>query len=205
MAKITKDQWLLIERRHLVDGESINSLAKEYGVNESSIRRKLYPKNAESKKVANSLLELANEKFNIEKQSRKNAEKIAELPIQKQLIVTDIYQQLSNISRLTASVAESEANNAQKLSAVKSVQILNLDPEQPDPTIVAMVKVLGETVNDSLKPALNLLAANKDRIKQQDEQREIEASLIQEIQLVPLVSDETASWTPSKADSSIYR
>lgn len=183
----------MIERRHLVDGESINSLAKEYGVNESSIRRKLYPKNAESKKVANSLLELANEKFNIEKQSRKNAEKIAELPIQKQLIVTDIYQQLSNISRLTASVAESEANNAQKLSAVKSVQILNLDPEQPDPTIVAMVKVLGETVNDSLKPALNLLAANKDRIKQQDEQREIEASLIQEIQLVPLVSDEAAS------------
>lgn len=169
MAKITKDQWLLIERRHLVDGESINSLAKEYGVNESSIRRKLYPKNAESKKVANSLLELANEKFNIEKQSRKNAEKIAELPIQKQLIVTDIYQQLSNISRLTASVAESEANNAQKLSAVKSVQILNLDPEQPDPTIVAMVKVLGETVNDSLKPALNLLAANKDRINKDDD------------------------------------
>ena len=169
MAKITKDQWLLIERRHLVDGESINSLAKEYGVNESSIRRKLYPKNAESKKVVNSLLELANEKFNIEKQSRKNAEKIAELPIQKQLIVTDIYQQLSNISRLTASVAESEANNAQKLSAVKSVQILNLDPEQPDPTIVAMVKVLGETVNDSLKPALNLLAANKDRINKDDD------------------------------------
>lgn len=193
MAKITKDQWLLIERRHLVDGESINSLAKEYGVNESSVRRKLYPKNAESKKVANSLLELANEKFNIEKQGRKNAEKIAELPIQKQLIVDDIYKQLSNISRLTASVAESEANNAQKLSAVKSVQILNLDPEQPDPSIVAMVKVLGETVNDSLKPALNLLAANKDRIKQADDQREAEAALIHEIELIPLLSDEATS------------
>ncbi|NIE67465.1 GIY-YIG nuclease family protein [Burkholderia sp. Ax-1719] len=37
---LTPEQWAQIERRHLVDGESLNSLATEFGVNESSLRRR---------------------------------------------------------------------------------------------------------------------------------------------------------------------
>lgn len=37
---LTPEQWAEVERRHLVGGESINSLAKVFGVNEATIRKK---------------------------------------------------------------------------------------------------------------------------------------------------------------------
>lgn len=45
---LTNEQWAEIERQHLVEGESINSLAKEFGANEGTIREKINPNKAGS-------------------------------------------------------------------------------------------------------------------------------------------------------------
>jgi len=37
-SKLTPQQWEDIKRRHIINGESVNSLAKEYGIDEGTIR-----------------------------------------------------------------------------------------------------------------------------------------------------------------------
>ena len=93
---LSQEQVVSIERRHFVGGESLNSLAKEFGVNESTLRRKIKPNKAEAQGAAKSLIQLATEKAAVDKAAKSIADEIAELPIARQQIVTDLSRMLSN-------------------------------------------------------------------------------------------------------------
>jgi transposase-like protein len=176
MAKITREQWLQIERRHLVDGESINSLAQEFGVNESSIRRKIKPKNTELPEGVKSLTDLAKEKVSIELLAKQNAEQIAELPYERRTIVEDLAKKLSKVSNHLLSAAEYGAMTAHRLSGMANMQLDKIDetelhdPESASFQIVKTVAGLTEVANKAAQTGINLLNANKEQIAKANEE-----------------------------------
>lgn len=167
---LTPDQWLEIERRHVVDGESINALAAEFGVNESSIRRKIKPNKAESPNRQNALQTLAQEKVRVDAESKRIAEQIAVLPYAKQEIVADLARKLTNISEHLGSAAEYSAASAHRLSLLASQQLDKVDEVDPLKSVneLQAVALLQKMANTSSEIGLNLLRATKD-IKPEDD------------------------------------
>lgn len=165
---LTPDQWIEIERRHVVDGESINSLASEFGVNESSVRRKIKPNKAESPNGKNTLAVIAREKVNADAESRRIADQIAELPYAKQQIVSDLARKLTNISHHLCGAAEFGAATAHRLAGIANGRVAQIDDAAPlDEAGVAELKgiaVLTRMANESSEIGINLLRANKETI-----------------------------------------
>lgn len=165
---LTPEQWAEVERRHLVDGESVNSLAKEFGVNEGTIRKKINPNNSEREKSGKPLRELALEKIHADKRVKDISEQIAALPIARQQIVTDLAQRLSNISGHLASAAEYGAATAHRLAGIAHMKAAEIDDAQPlDEESIKSLKgiaVLTRMANESSEIGLNLLRANKEAV-----------------------------------------
>jgi hypothetical protein len=165
-SSLTPEQWVEIERRHMVDGESINALAAEFGVNESSIRRKIKPNKAEQPNATKPLQVLAKEKVEADKAVRRIAEQIAELPVARQQIVSDLARKLSSISEHLASAAEYGAATAHRLAGIAHNKVSEINDATPlDPQGIETLKgiaVLTRMANESSEIGLNLLRANKD-------------------------------------------
>lgn len=163
---LTSDQWLEVERRHVVEGDSINSLAAEFGVNESSIRRKIKPNKAEAKSSANPLKELAKEKVRADAESRRIAEQIATLPYAKQEIVETLARKLTNISDHLGSAAEYSAASAHRLAALANQQLDAVDDVNPLKSVEQLqsVALLQKMSNGASEIPLGLLRANKEHI-----------------------------------------
>jgi len=167
-SSLTDDQWIEVERRHIVDGESINSLSKTYGINESSIRRKIKPNNAEGKTGGNPLKTLAFQKIAVDQKQKEIAEQIAELPIAKQMIVNDLARKLTNISDHLASAAEYGAINANRLSGLANAQLNTVNEESlmtgEGMIALKLVGALQDLANEASKVPLGLLNANKEQV-----------------------------------------
>jgi predicted DNA-binding protein YlxM (UPF0122 family) len=168
-SSLTADQWVEIERRHVVGGESMRTLAEEFGINESSLRRKIKPQNAAVKSRENPLIVIAKEKVRIDSESRHIAAQIAELPYAKQSIVSDLARKLTNTSEHLGSAAELGAASSHRLLFLANQQLDKLDDVDPTgPESMEFLKgiaALTRTANESSTISLNLLAANKDVIK----------------------------------------
>lgn len=168
-SSLTPEQWTEIERRHLVDGESINSLAAEFGVNESSIRRKIKPNKAELPNGEKPLQVLAQEKAASDEAARKIAEEIAQLPISRQTVVRDLAAKLTNISGHLASAAEYGAATAHRLAGIAHAQAQGIDDAQPlnDQSIGSLrgIAALTKLANEASEIGVNLLRANKEEIE----------------------------------------
>lgn len=169
-SSLSAEQWLEIERRHVVEGESINALAAEFGVNESSIRRKIKPNKAESPNGQNPLKVLAKEKVRVDAESKRIAEQIAELPYAKQQIVSDLARKLASISEHLGSAAEYSAASAHRLSLMANQQLEKVDEVDPLKNVVELqsVALLQKMANTSSEIGLNLLKANKDMAPEDD-------------------------------------
>jgi hypothetical protein len=142
--KLSETQWADVMRRYLVDGIGSRALAEEYGIPESTIRKRAKSAQyAQVETVANQLVSANNNLKNMEKNA--------------QVLVCALAQKLTNISNLTADVTEMEAKSAKQLSAIKAAQILDLDPQAIDRETLMNIKVLGDCVNDSLRPALSVM------------------------------------------------
>jgi transposase-like protein len=168
-SSLTPEQWVEVERRHLVGGESINSLAKEFGVDEAAIRRKIRPsksEKSEGKDKPKPLIALANEKVAAEKTLRNISEEIAELPIARQQIVNDLSKKLMNISSHLASAAEYGAATAHRLAGIANLKVSEIDDAKPlgEDSLVALKGIVALTrlANESSEIGLNLLRANRD-------------------------------------------
>lgn len=178
---LSPDQWIEIERRIVVDGESVYALAKEFGVNESTVRRKIKPNFADKTEVAQKhhadLRAIAIEKARIDKESRTISDKIAELPYAKQVIVHDLSRRLANISNSLASAAELGAATAHRLSALANSEVAKVDDAEPLASVENLkgVAALTKLANESATIALNLLSANKDRIKEVEDMERTKA------------------------------
>lgn len=178
-SSLTPEQWIEIERRHVVDGESINALAHEFDINESSVRRKIKPNKAESKKGENPLKIIALEKVKADQESKRIAEKIAQLPYAKQEIVSELARRLTSISDHLASAAEYGAATAHRLSALANSEVQKIDDANPAASLESLkgVQVLTTLANNSANIGLNLLAANKDAAKAAQEKEIIDESI----------------------------
>jgi hypothetical protein len=170
-SSLTPEQWIEVERRHVVGGESINALAAEFGVNESSIRRKIKPNKAESPNRENPLKAIAKEKVRIDAETKRITEQIAELPYAKQQIVADLARKLSNVSSHLASAAELSAASSHRLSMLANQQLEKVDAVDPLTSAreLQAVAVLQKMANSSSEIGLNLLRANKDAMLGDDE------------------------------------
>jgi transposase-like protein len=164
---LTPEQWIEIERRHLVDGVSINSLAKQFKVDESTIRKKINPNKSEGGKTPKPLLALASEKVEADKRVKNISAEIAELPFARQEIVNTLTTRLSRISDHMAGAAEFAAASAHRLSGIAHEQVQMIDDAQPEKTIAALQRfgALTKLANEASSIPLNLLAANKDLVK----------------------------------------
>lgn len=170
-SSLTEEQWLEVERRHVLEGESINSLAAAFGVNESSIRRRIKPKEAEAPAPENPLKKLAADKVRADAESRRVMEQIAELPYGKQAIVENLAKKLASVSEHLASAAEQNAASAHRLSLLANQQLDLVDDVDPLKSLRALqgVALLTKLANSSSEIGLNLLRANKDSLQTDDE------------------------------------
>lgn len=168
-SSLTPEQWIEVERLHVIEGKSINFLAKKYGVNESSIRRKIKPSSAESPNLRNPLQELAYKKVEVDNAQKEIAERIAELPYAKQQIVSELTRKLNNISYHLGSAAEYGAMTSHRLSGLANAQVEKIDDADPlraeSLETLKGIAALTRMANSSSEIGLNLLRANKEAIE----------------------------------------
>jgi transposase-like protein len=154
-SKLSPTQWQEIERR-LAEGETPSTLAREFGVHPSQITRRV-------SQVSQKVREVAQKVANAQTA-------LAELPAQQQYAAMSLADKLRNISTSLASAAEHGAATAHRLNALANSEVSKVDDAAPlsEESITALkgVGVLTKLANDSASIALNLLAANKDAVKQ---------------------------------------
>lgn len=178
-SSLTAEQWIEVERRHLVDGVAINALATEFGVNESSIRRRIKPNKAASASQKNPLHALAEEKARLDAQTKRISAQIAELPYAGQQIVSDLARKLTNISEHLGSAAELSAASAHRLSRMANQQMEKVDDVNPMGTasFLQAHAVLQKMANCAMEGPLKLLGANKDMIEDLNRRENDQSSL----------------------------
>lgn len=146
-------------------------VAREFGVDESAVRRKLTGKKSAEAPPVSPLRTLAERQAKVHvEQKRLQAEKvelleeIAELPANDQLIVADLARQLTNISRHLGSAAEYSAASAHRLAGLARTTLDKVDDVDPLSTArhlkaFASLQILA---NKAGELPTNLLRANKD-------------------------------------------
>lgn len=152
--KLTEKQWSKIKER-LDAGESANAIAKDFGIHRSQITRRFSQHNKVVK-------ELANQIVSVEK-SLRSATKA------QQIDALDLASTLLSISEHVGHGARYGAMTFHRLAGIANMQAQKLDDDNPDPEELLNIARLTKVGNDAVAPALNLLAANKDRINKQDE------------------------------------
>jgi hypothetical protein len=172
---LTPEQWAEIERRILLEGETAYKLALEFGVNESSIRRRIKPSNADKAdkaefgaKAVPELRQIAERKAASDHEQRSVTKVIEALPYMQQQVVMTLAQRLTNISNSIASAAECGAATSHRLAAIANGQVAHIDdanPFEPD-SLVALknIGVLTELANKAAEIPLGLLKAHKATI-----------------------------------------
>jgi hypothetical protein len=170
-SSLTPEQWAEIERKHLIDGIPINALAKQYKVDESTIRKKINPNKPEAGKNGKTLQALAFEKIEAEKRIKDISAEVAQMPMVRQVTFNDLTKKLSSISEHLASAAEYGAITAHRLAGIAHGHVEKIDDAEPEKSMEALqrIGVLTKMANASSEIGLNLLKANKDAITQEDD------------------------------------
>lgn len=143
-----------------MSGAGVRALAKEYGISAGQI----------SKRFPNS----------VSKSIQATAQKIVEaqnaldvLPMSHQALAVSLADKLRSISGHLASAAHYGAATAHRLSALANQEVTKVEDANvlSSESIETMkgVAALTKLANDSSSIALNLLAANKDAVKQMQE------------------------------------
>ena len=163
-SKLSPEQWQEVTERAAA-GESVRSLAREYGVDEAAIRRRVSPQTPQVRIAAEKLAD-----------ARRT---LAALPIPQQYAAVSLADKLRNISASLASAAELGSATAHRLHALANSEVAKVDDAEPMASLDSLrnVGVLTKLANESSHIALNLLAANKERIKALDEPGEQAMSL----------------------------
>lgn len=151
-SKLTPEQWAEVERR-ASEGEVIRALAKEFGVDEAAIRRKVNPQTPQVRKMAERLAEVQTE--------------LAALPLRQQHLAVNLAEKLRNISTSLACAAELGAKTSHRLQALANSQVAKVDDADPMKSLGELrdVGVLTKLANDSAAIALNLLSANREAVQ----------------------------------------
>ena len=155
-SKLTEKQWNEILERHLA-GESIRSLAREYGVSEGAIRQKITTQAEKIKSVAKQIV-------TVEKT-------LDSLPISTQVHVRNYADRLKVISGHMVSAAEYGAATSHRLAQIANTQTEKIDDVNPGASIetIRTISVLTKTANEAASLAFNIakVCADKNMDSQQ--------------------------------------
>jgi hypothetical protein len=147
-SKLTPKQWNEIEKR-ILGGEAVRKLAREYGISDTAINKRLSLQTKPVKKVANQLAaaELAMES----------------LPVCLQVKVRTLADEMKDISTHLAGAARFGAMTSHKMAIIANAEAEKVDVEAPDKSIQQTENIARYTAlaNEAAKTGLNLLAANK--------------------------------------------
>lgn len=161
-SKLTIEQIRQCEHRHVVGGEPIQRLAAEYGINESSLRRRLRPNLAEQAKGVTTLRALAKKKVVAIAAIEAVDSEIAVLPETRQLIVADLVKQMCTISANLAIAADFGSATAAHLAGLAHRRALRIKDDSTSAKELQHVAALQSVANNAGAPALAIIAANKD-------------------------------------------
>lgn len=143
-SKLTPDQWAEIQQRSAA-GESARSLAKAFGVDESTVRAKVSPHTPRVREVAAKLAEAQTA--------------LAELPVNQQYTAVTLAEKLRSISRDLAGAAAYGADTARRLKERANAEaIKQLAKPEVDVSGMQLVSGLTKLANESASIAQNLLA-----------------------------------------------
>lgn len=169
-SKLTPQQWSEVERR-LLAGETARALGREFGVSEAAIRKKFGAHQSISAQST---------------QVRTVAEKMLDadralmaLPVAQRPVAVDIFESLRDASVSLGHAARLGAKTAHRLQALANSEVTKVDDADPMASLETLkgVSALTKLANDSASIALNLLAANKDRIQRLDDETPTEEGL----------------------------
>jgi len=165
-SNLSDAKWAELEKR-LLDGEKAADLAKEYKVSRSAISKRFSKQHEEVKSVATQIVSAE--------------EALMRLPVSQQVTAINLASQLRSISQHLASAANYGAATAHRLTALANAEVQKVDDANPLQSLESLrgVATLTKLANDSASIGLNLISANKDRIKQLDgeEQRPADQDL----------------------------
>ncbi len=150
-SKLSPAQWREVERRS-AEGEGARALAKEFGVDEAAIRRRVNPQTPQVRKVAAKLAEVQTE--------------LAALPLAQQYNAISLADKLRNISVSLAAGAELQAANFHRLSSLAQTELAKVDDADPMASADKLKSsmVLTTAANDAAKSPIALIAANKETV-----------------------------------------
>jgi len=156
-SNLSEAKWEELGRR-LINGEKAADLAREYKVSRSAISKRFSKQTETVKDVAQQIVSAE--------------EALARLPVSQQLNAINLAQQLRSISQHLASAASYGAATAHRLTALANSEVQKIDDAQPLKSIENLkgVAALSKLANESASIGLNLLAANKERVKQMSEE-----------------------------------
>lgn len=151
-SKLSPEQWTEVVRRHAA-GEGIRALAREFGVDESTVRAKVSPQTPQVRAVA--------------QQVAAAQDALAALPVAQQYTALSLADKLRNISSSLASAAELGAATAHRLHALANSEVSKVDDAEPLASAESLRAVAGlvKLGNNAAQIGVNLLAANKDSVK----------------------------------------
>jgi len=141
-SKLSPEQWREVERR-AAEGEVIRALAREFGVDEAAIRRRVSPQTPQIRTVANQLA------------AAQTA--LAALPIPQQHIAVSLAEKLRNISGSLACAAELGAATSHRMAALANSAAQAVDDVEPTSEQVGKVAALVKVSNDSALLPLQLI------------------------------------------------
>lgn len=152
-SQLSEKQWQDVEKR-ILNGESVRSVAKDVGIAESAIRKRLGARTKEIKTVANQLV-AAETAF-------------AALPISAQIGARTLADRMKAISQQLAGAAEFGASTAHRLAGIANAKAIEIDDADPlaEESLATLkgISALTDLANRSAEIPLKLLAANKAMI-----------------------------------------
>lgn len=172
-SKLTDVQWEAIGKR-LLSGESAASLSREFKVSKGLISQRFSKRTETVKNVAQQLVS-ANQA-------------LSKLTISEQSLARSLADRLISISDHLAGAAEYGAATAHRLSGIAHNKVAEIDDASPltaeSLESLKGIAVLTKLANASAEIPINLLAANKDAIKEMNKPEADSAQLLKDIALL---------------------
>jgi hypothetical protein len=152
-SKLTLKQWGEVEKR-LLAGEGARAIARDYTVTDAAIRLRFTSTHKTVKDVANQLL------------SADRA--LKSLPISSQLLALNLLDELKAVSAHLVSAARLGASTAHRLAGIANEEVGKVVDLEKSVGSLRHVAILTKMSNDASVIGLNLLAANKEVLKNEN-------------------------------------
>lgn len=155
-SKLSDKQWEEIGKR-LLAGEKAAKLAKEFKVSPATLSERFSKSTEKVKSVANQIVE--------------TKDALDALTVSEQISAISLAEQLRSISGHLAGAANYSAATSHRLAGIAHGKVQLIDDAAPlldakSKEALKDVAILQRMANDAANIPLNLLAANKDAVKQ---------------------------------------